>query len=58
MSKIRKKILTPADTIIMIAEIKNECRGPISVSYEYDPTPTAEERLKKILEIIEFYESN
>ena len=32
--------------------IKEECLKPTCISYDYDPTPTSEERLKNILRII------
>ena len=41
----------------LIKQIKEECRAPICISYEYDPTPTAEERLKNILNLIRSFEN-
>lgn len=41
---------------ILIEKIKKECSAQTCFSYEYDSTPTAEERLKNILNLIKKYE--
>lgn len=44
-SKIIKHIEYLTNSIIL------ECKSPTCISYEYDPTPTGEERLKNVLSI-------
>lgn len=42
----------------ILREIETEASSPTCVSYEYDPTPTAKERLNNILKLIEKYKTN
>lgn len=39
----------------LIQSIYEETKAPTCVSYEYDPTPTAEERLARIASMISLY---
>lgn len=39
----------------LIQSIYEETKAPICASYEYDPTPTAEERLARIADMISQY---
>jgi hypothetical protein len=55
--KIRKTKKQLEETIrqyqYYITEAIAESKGPLCASYEYDPTPTAEERLRNIRKILE-----
>jgi len=42
----------------LINKIKKETQAPLCASYEYDLTPTAEERLKNIQKMITDFKSS
>lgn len=38
--------------VYLLKQIEIECNSPTCISYEYDPTPTGEERLKTVDELV------